>query len=137
MYESAWMKESDSKPIQKFVHIKLDKNPKNNKIDHLKEKNDIIKTVSSLSPAYTGRRSRKLFIFKYLLTSIKIEGLPNKLLLPVLFWIHGGSFSHGSSSDNDPKYLMDHEWIVVTINYRVEIFGTRDGVVPGTMGLKD
>lgn len=60
--------------------------------------------------------------------------------MPVLFWIHGGAFMFGSGMDMGPKFLMDHDVIFVTINYRLGILGflsTEDEIVPGNMGLKD
>ncbi|XP_011157167.1 venom carboxylesterase-6 [Solenopsis invicta] len=64
----------------------------------------------------------------------------NKTLLPVLFWIHGGAFQSQSGMTEKPTYLMDHDVIFVTINYRLGVMGflsTEDEVVPGNMGLKD
>jgi para-nitrobenzyl esterase len=43
---------------------------------------------------------------------------------PVLFWIHGGGFSFGSGSFDDGSQLARRgDCCVVTINYRVNIFG--------------
>lgn len=43
---------------------------------------------------------------------------------PVLFWIHGGGFSFGSGSSTDGSHLaVAGDVVVVTINYRVGIFG--------------
>ncbi|MBU4316187.1 MAG: carboxylesterase/lipase family protein [Proteobacteria bacterium] len=43
---------------------------------------------------------------------------------PVLFWIHGGGFSFGSGSWDDGSNLAKQgDAVVVTINYRVGIFG--------------
>nr|AJP62542.1 carboxylesterase [Oxya chinensis] len=63
-------------------------------------------------------------------------------LLPVMFWIHGGGFTAGDGSDilYGPDLLIEHNVLVVTINYRLGAFGflsTGDSVVPGNMGLKD
>ncbi|XP_013163355.1 PREDICTED: esterase FE4-like [Papilio xuthus] len=62
--------------------------------------------------------------------------------LPVLLWIHGGRFQHTSGGRHQygPKYLVKKDIILVTINYRVGIYGfmcldTPD--VPGNQGLKD
>ena len=49
--------------------------------------------------------------------------------LPVLFYIHGGSFSHGSGNEsiyNGESLATLHNVIVVTINYRIGIFGFLD-----------
>ncbi|XP_069704524.1 esterase E4-like [Periplaneta americana] len=63
-------------------------------------------------------------------------------LLPVMFWIHGGSWEGGSGSTNlyGPQYLLDREIVLVTINYRLGALGflsTGDEVCPGNNGLKD
>ena len=59
--------------------------------------------------------------------------------LPVLFIIHGGAFQFGSGSTG-PGFLMDKDVIMVSVNYRLGIFGflsTEDENVLGNMGLKD
>ncbi|GHJ36184.1 carboxylesterase/lipase family protein [Streptomyces sp. TS71-3] len=44
--------------------------------------------------------------------------------LPVLVWIHGGGLSSGAGSDQDPRRLAaDGHVIVVTVNYRLGVFG--------------
>ncbi|KAJ8970722.1 hypothetical protein NQ317_018756 [Molorchus minor] len=63
-------------------------------------------------------------------------------LLPVLFWIHGGSYKNGdgSFSSYSPAYFIDYDIVVVTINYRLGPFGfltTEDDVIPSNLGLKD
>ncbi|KAL0831013.1 hypothetical protein ABMA28_001899 [Loxostege sticticalis] len=62
--------------------------------------------------------------------------------LPVMIWIHGGAFCCGSGDDSiyGPDYLIRHEVVLVTINYRLEILGflcldTED--IPGNAGVKD
>ena len=62
--------------------------------------------------------------------------------LPVMVWIHGGGFVIGSGSSvlQGPGFLMDHDVVVVSINYRLGIFGflsleTEDA--PGNLGLWD
>ncbi|CAG9827313.1 unnamed protein product [Diabrotica balteata] len=62
--------------------------------------------------------------------------------LPVFFWIPGGAFVTGSGSivQYNPKFLIDYDIIVVTINYRLGAFGfltTLDENIPGNLGLKD
>nr|XP_023024206.1 juvenile hormone esterase-like [Leptinotarsa decemlineata] len=62
--------------------------------------------------------------------------------LPVFVFIHGGKFLFGNGwfSSFGPKYLVDHNIIVVTMNYRLGAFGflaTTDGIIPGNLGLKD
>lgn len=61
-------------------------------------------------------------------------------LLPVMVWIHGGSFMDGSSNIYPGNYLLDNYIILVTINYRLNILGflsTGDSAAPGNFGMKD
>ncbi|CAL8073937.1 unnamed protein product [Orchesella dallaii] len=63
-----------------------------------------------------------------------------KELYPVLVWVHGGGFVAGSSDMYDPKYFMDHDVVVVSMNYRLASLGflnTGDELIRGNMGLKD
>ncbi|KAH9641187.1 hypothetical protein HF086_004574 [Spodoptera exigua] len=62
--------------------------------------------------------------------------------LPVMFWIHGGGFFCGSGNDDlyGPEFLIRHDVVLVTINYRLDVLGflcldTED--VPGNAGMKD
>ncbi|CAG9787648.1 unnamed protein product [Diatraea saccharalis] len=64
------------------------------------------------------------------------------VLLPVMIWIHGGSFCCGNGNDDvyGPEFLIRHGVILVTLNYRLEVLGflcldTED--VPGNAGVKD
>jgi para-nitrobenzyl esterase len=59
-------------------------------------------------------------------------------LLPVLVWIHGGSFDTGSGSDYNPKRLVGTDTIVITINYRLGALGflAADGLA-SDYGLMD
>ncbi|XP_064215899.1 esterase E4 [Tribolium castaneum] len=61
-------------------------------------------------------------------------------LLPVMFFIHGGGYIHGSSMDYGPDLFVNNDVLLVTINYRLGPFGflsTGDDVIPGNQGLKD
>ncbi|KAJ5157759.1 uncharacterized protein N7482_008859 [Penicillium canariense] len=64
-----------------------------------------------------------------------------KDLKPVLFWIHGGRFTGGGA--NNPYYdgqnlAGEHEVVVVTINYRLNIFGFPGAPnLPQNVGLLD
>ncbi|CAG9831935.1 unnamed protein product [Diabrotica balteata] len=62
--------------------------------------------------------------------------------LPVYFWIHGGSFFEGSGgiSQFNPKYFLDQNIVVVTVNYRLGALGfltLNDNNIPGNLGIKD
>lgn len=61
---------------------------------------------------------------------------------PVLFNIHGGGFigNSGQSGLYGPEFLLDHDIVLVTINYRLGalgFFSTGDQYAPGNYGLKD
>ncbi|CAH2107813.1 unnamed protein product [Euphydryas editha] len=62
--------------------------------------------------------------------------------IPVMVFIHGGGFASGSgdSDIHGPEFLLQHDVILVTINYRLEAFGflcLDIPEVPGNAGLKD
>ncbi|KAL4709679.1 hypothetical protein ACJJTC_007410 [Scirpophaga incertulas] len=65
-----------------------------------------------------------------------------RMQLPVMVWIHGGGFVWGSGDDNmyGPEFLLRHDVVVVTLNYRLGALGflcldTEE--VPGNAGMKD
>lgn len=62
--------------------------------------------------------------------------------LPVMIWIHGGVFMMGSGSrpSTGPKFLVKHDVILITMNYRLGFYGFMCldiAQVPGNQGLKD
>ncbi|CAG9789555.1 unnamed protein product [Diatraea saccharalis] len=62
--------------------------------------------------------------------------------LPVLVFIHGGGFAFGSGDPDlyGPEYLVSKGVIVITFNYRLNVFGflsLNSSQVPGNMGLRD
>ncbi|XP_013192657.1 esterase FE4 [Amyelois transitella] len=66
---------------------------------------------------------------------------PDKLY-PVMVFIHGGGFRDGSGSPfiYGAEYLIEHEVVVVSFNYRLEVLGFLClGIkeAPGNVGLKD
>ncbi|XP_015115261.1 venom carboxylesterase-6 [Diachasma alloeum] len=80
-----------------------------------------------------------LNIYTPLLANRQKSSMPR---YPVMVWIHGGGFQTGSghSSYYSPTYLLDHNIVLVTLNYRLGPFGflsTGDEVMPGNYGLKD
>lgn len=61
---------------------------------------------------------------------------------PVIVFIHGGAYISGSGNSDmyGPEYLIHHDVVLVTINYRLEALGflcldTEE--VPGNAGMKD
>ncbi|XP_050727492.1 cholinesterase 2-like isoform X7 [Eriocheir sinensis] len=60
--------------------------------------------------------------------------------LPVMVWIHGGGFHAGSATEYRPHVLLDHDVVLVAVQYRLGVLGflsTEDSVMPGNLGLKD
>lgn len=64
-------------------------------------------------------------------------------LLPVMFYIHGGGFISGHGTDtntNGPDFLIEKDVVMVSINYRLGVFGflaLDSKEAPGNMGLRD
>ncbi|XP_043270961.1 venom carboxylesterase-6-like [Venturia canescens] len=61
---------------------------------------------------------------------------------PVMIWFHGGGWVTGAGHSEfyGPKYLLDHEVVLVTVNFRLGPLGflsTEDLVSPGNQGMKD
>lgn len=59
---------------------------------------------------------------------------------PVLVFLHGGAFAHGSSDELpfDGVEICKRGVVLVTVNYRLNIFGfVSDGSVPFNLGLHD
>ena len=66
----------------------------------------------------------------------------NTELKPVLVWIYGGRFLVGTASSKlySPNFMMDHDIVVVSIQWRVGPYGflsTGDSVAPGNYGFQD
>lgn len=64
--------------------------------------------------------------------------------LPVLVMFHSGGFSFGSSNEiiHGPDFLLEHDVLYVSVNYRLGAFGflsipDREFDIPGNAGLKD
>lgn len=61
-------------------------------------------------------------------------------LKPVIAFLHGGGFELGSSREYEPHLLMERDVVLVTIQYRLGVFGslaveTRE--IPGNANFKD
>ncbi|ROT66414.1 JHE-like carboxylesterase 1 [Penaeus vannamei] len=60
--------------------------------------------------------------------------------LPVMVWIHGGGYFSGAAVEYQPQVLMNHDVVLVVVQYRLGILGflsTEDQVMPGNYGMKD
>jgi len=69
-------------------------------------------------------------------------GKVNQTSLPVMVWIHGGGFFAGSASPSfyGPEHLLDHDIILVSINYRVgplSFLTLENDELPGNLALRD
>ncbi|KAI9562247.1 hypothetical protein GHT06_013212 [Daphnia sinensis] len=61
-------------------------------------------------------------------------------LLPVMVWIHGGSFEYGRSITYQPQTFMAHDVVMVVIQYRLGPFGflsLETDEIPGNAGMAD
>lgn len=77
-----------------------------------------------------------------LVLNIFTHSTDERTMLAVMVHIHGGGFHMGSMSTRvlGPENFMDKDIVLVTIQYRLGLFGflsTGDEIVPGNMGLKD
>lgn len=63
--------------------------------------------------------------------------------LPVMVYVHGGGFIRGNGilkTQYGPEFLIEHNVVIVTINYRLSVLGFLSLDIPeaaGNMGLKD
>ncbi|KAF4526363.1 hypothetical protein B566_EDAN014101 [Ephemera danica] len=62
--------------------------------------------------------------------------------LSVMLWVHGGGFFSGSGNSEmyGPELLLDHDVVLVTFNYRVDLLGflsLNNTETSGNYGLKD
>ncbi|XP_018568320.1 cholinesterase 2-like isoform X2 [Anoplophora glabripennis] len=106
----------------------------------------ILNTTKNEKMCYQGFPASGLYptedcLYLNVYTPLK-PGDTSQTPLPVLVWIHGGGFQSGTGAIQSykPGYFIDHNIVVVTINYRVGVLGfltTEDGVIPGNLGLKD
>ncbi|XP_075988875.1 esterase FE4-like [Anticarsia gemmatalis] len=74
--------------------------------------------------------------------NVYTPSLPHEKIqkLPVFFFVHGGRLIFGYGNYYKPDYLLKHDVILVTINYRLHILGflcLNTPEVPGNAGLKD
>ena len=58
----------------------------------------------------------------------------------VIVWIHGGAFIFGGIDYYEADYIMEQDVVLVTIQYRLNVFGflsTEDSSAPGNYGSLD
>ncbi|KOB65210.1 Uncharacterized protein OBRU01_23794 [Operophtera brumata] len=77
-----------------------------------------------------------------LVLNVYVPDVADPSSLPVMVWFHGGAFVTGDSNRgmNAPTYLIKHDVIIVSVNYRLGIYGfmcTDSAKSPGNNGLKD
>ena len=72
--------------------------------------------------------------------NIFYRDLDDKKQRSVVVWIHGGNFNKGSAAEYGPQYLLDQDIVLVTIQYRLGLFGflsTETSAAPGNYGMLD
>lgn len=74
--------------------------------------------------------------------NVYTKSLDSNANLPVMVYIHGGAFSSGSGNTDlyGPEFILQHDVILVTINYRLEVLGflcLDIPEAPGNAGIKD
>ncbi|CAH2074946.1 unnamed protein product, partial [Iphiclides podalirius] len=77
-----------------------------------------------------------------LFVNVYTKSLDHAAKIPVMVFIHGGSYSYnsGNSDTFSPDLLLQHDVILVTMNYRLELLGFLSldtPEVPGNAGMKD
>lgn len=75
-------------------------------------------------------------------TPFELRGSVSEDLLPVMIFIHGGAWYHGSGDTNlhGPDFLINENVIIVTVNYRLGFMGflaLNSSKYSGNEGLKD
>jgi bile salt-stimulated lipase len=69
-------------------------------------------------------------------------------LLPVVVWLHGGSFQYESGDVYSPSKFLDHDVVFVSLNFRLGVLGflqmvdevdnvETTTISQGNLGLKD
>ena len=51
----------------------------------------------------------------------------------VMFWIHGGGYAKGTAREYEGRFLAQKDVVVVTTNYRLQVFGFFDSDGDGVM----
>ncbi|CAK1603771.1 unnamed protein product [Parnassius mnemosyne] len=77
-----------------------------------------------------------------LFLNVYTKSLVRDSKMPVMVFFHGGAYMSGSGDTSmyGPEFLIQHNVILVTINYRLEVLGylcLDSPEVPGNAGMKD
>ncbi|XP_041976014.1 carboxylesterase 4A-like [Aricia agestis] len=76
-----------------------------------------------------------------LFLNVFTRSLDPRANLPVMVFVHGGSFAFGAANEFfEPEFLIQHDVILVTLNYRLEVLGFLSLDIPeapGNAGMKD
>ncbi|XP_050342595.1 esterase E4-like [Nymphalis io] len=75
-----------------------------------------------------------------LFLNVYTKSLDKNAKIPVMVYIHGGSYYEGSGDFFTPDFFLQHDVILVTLNYRLELLGFLSleiPEVPGNAGMKD
>ena len=85
-----------------------------------------------------------IYIPEIIFKDVKINSFSDvKTKLPVMFWIHGGSYLYGNNNFDQygpNQFMKDQNVILITINYRlgpIGFFSMGTEMVPGNAGLRD
>ncbi|XP_035709632.1 venom carboxylesterase-6 [Folsomia candida] len=75
-----------------------------------------------------------------LILNVYTPQISDTKLLPTMVFIHGGAFICGSANDYDGSFFMSEDVVLVSINYRLGLFGFLNAEIEGAsgnQGLKD
>lgn len=75
-----------------------------------------------------------------LFLNVYTKSLDKNAKIPVMVYIHGGSYYEGSGDFFTPDFFLQHDVILVTLNYRLELLGFLSLDIPeapGNAGMKD
>ncbi|KAF5286420.1 hypothetical protein FQR65_LT12601 [Abscondita terminalis] len=76
----------------------------------------------------------------YLEVSEPLTSRNHQQIMPVFVYIHGGTFITGSLRESDSTYFMEKPIVMVSVQYRLNVFGfltTGDHYAIGNVGLRD
>lgn len=58
----------------------------------------------------------------------QVKSKEKEVPLPVLVWLHGGSFVLGGAAAMDERFIMDRDLVLVIPQYRLGLLGEDDNV---------